>query len=277
MSRGLYEAPAGRGRRWTATHLPGYDIRMITSPAPGRRQRLTLPADQPLIYAIGDVHGCLDALLALEEKIRADRTEKHPGVAPVILYLGDYVDRGPASAEVIEHLATTHHADGIRRIMLCGNHDDAFLKFLFDPAGNLRWLDYGGDTTLRSYGLELGNYPNTPDGMQALGRDFRARVPAHHVDFLRNLPIALLSGRRLFVHGGIRPGVPLPQQEDEDMMWIREPFLSEGPGLPITVIHGHTAGPEPVFGKDRICIDTTCYASGRLTALKVTPDGTTLL
>ena len=243
--------------------------------SPPRRQRLHIPADRPLIYAIGDVHGCLDALLALEERIEADAAPQ-AALQPLILYLGDYVDRGPASAGVIEHLATSH-TDGIERIALCGNHDDTFLNFLFEPERNRRWLDYGGDATLRSYGLELADYLDCGDGLQALAEDLRARVPAHHVAFLQALPIALLNGNRLFVHAGIQPGVPLPAQDDYDMMWIREPFLSEGPGLPVTVVHGHTAGREPVFAAGRICIDTTCYATGRLTALKVTPDGATVL
>lgn len=243
---------------------------------PSRRQRLHIPADRPLIYAIGDVHGCLDALLALEEKIKADAAPQ-AALQPLIVYLGDYVDRGPASAAVIEHLANQRHADGIERITLCGNHDDTFLNFIADPRQNRRWLDYGGDATLRSYGLELADYLDHGDDLHALGEDLRARVPAHHVAFLQALPIALLSGSRLFVHAGIQPGVPLPVQGDYDMMWIREPFLSEGPGLPVTVIHGHTAGREPVFAAGRICIDTTCYATGRLTALKVTPDGAIVL
>ena len=249
----------------------------MTIPTPPlHRRRLTIPAEQPLIYAIGDVHGCLAALLALEEKIRADAAA-HPDLPPLIVYLGDYVDRGPASGAVIEHLARERHADGIERIALCGNHDDTFLKFIADPQQHLRWLDYGGDATLRSYGVDLAAYLYRDNGMQMLADALRAHVPPHHLAFLQNLPIALLSGRRLFVHAGIRPGVPLPQQRDHDMIWIREPFLSEGPGLPITVIHGHTPGPEPVFGTGRICIDTMCFASGRLTALKVTSKGATLL
>jgi len=240
------------------------------------RRRLDIPADRPLIYAIGDVHGCYDAVLALEEKIRLD-IAAHAGQSPLILYLGDYVDRGPASRAVIEHLATEHHADGIERIALCGNHDDTFLKFIFDPEHNERWLDYGGDTTLRSYGLELADYRDRAGGLQALGEALRTHVPPHHIAFLQNLPITLTSGNRLFVHAGIQPGVPLAEQQDRDLFWIREPFLSEGPGLPITVIHGHTAGLDPVFGPNRICIDTTCYATGRLTALKMTPGRASLL
>ena len=249
---------------------------MIVPLIPSRRRRLTLAPDLPLIYAVGDVHGCHDALLALEERIRMD-ARRHPEWTPLILYLGDYVDRGPASSAVIAHLARQSHADGIERIALCGNHDDTFLRFIADPQQNRRWLDYGGDTTLRSYGLDPEDYRDGDRGLRALGEALRARMPPGHVAFLQNLPVAALSGRRLFVHAGIRPGVPLPRQEDQDMMWIREPFLSEGPGLPALVVHGHTAGAEPVFAAGRICIDTTCYASGRLTALKATPEGETLL
>lgn len=249
---------------------------MTMLPQSLRRRRLDIPADRPLIYAIGDVHGCHDAVLALEEKIRLD-IAAHAVQSPLILYLGDYVDRGPASSAVIEHLATERHADGIERIALCGNHDDTFLKFIFDPEQNRRWLDYGGDATLRSYGIEIADYPDSSAGTQALGKALRAAVPPHHVAFLHNLPIALTSGDRFFVHAGIHPGIPIAEQQDRDLIWIREPFLSHGPGLPITVIHGHTAGLEPVFGEGRVCIDTTCYATGRLTALKVTPDGFSLL
>jgi len=249
----------------------------MTSPAPSsRRRRLTLSPDQSLIYAIGDVHGCHDTLLALEQRIRADAA-RHPDERPLVIYLGDYVDRGPASRAVIQHLATEHHNDGMERIALCGNHDDTFLNFMDDPDTHQRWLKVGGDTTIRSYGLDPAIYLARPGGLQALAEDLRSQVPPHHITFLQNLPIAARSGSRLFVHAGIVPGVPLWQQEDYDMMWIREPFLSEGPGLPLTVVHGHTAGPEPVFGRNRICIDTTCYATGRLTALKVTPDSETLL
>lgn len=243
---------------------------------PMLRQRLTLAADRPLIYAIGDVHGCLDALLALEDRIRADAASRM-AERPLLLYLGDYVDRGPASRAVIEHLAKPDHGDGIERIALCGNHDDTFLKFIFNPHQHLRWLDYGGDATLRSYGLDLADYTDPSEAVHTLGAALRRAVPQHLIDFLQNMPIALTSGDRLFVHTGIMPGIPLARQEDHDLIWIREPFLSEGPGLPLTVIHGHTAGREPVFGKGRICIDTTCYATGRLTALRVTLAGADLI
>ena len=240
------------------------------------RRRLEIDADRPAIYAIGDVHGCYDALLALEARILAD-VRQSASENPLILYLGDYVDRGAGSSNVLAHLARRAHPDGIERLALCGNHDDAFLRFIREPAENIAWLDFGGEATLRSYGLGHLAHLRRPEELRALGRALGEAVPDEHVAFLEDLPVLARSGNRLFVHAGIRPGVGLEEQTDEDLLWIREPFLSEGPGLPVTVIHGHTAGVEPVFGTGRICIDTACYATGRLTALKVTPGGARLL
>lgn len=240
------------------------------------RPRVRIDARHRVLYAIGDVHGCFDALQALEARIVADaggrRAEK-----PLIVYLGDYVDRGPQSRDVLSHLARNDHNDGIARIALCGNHDDAFLRFIRDPVENTAWLDYGGDATLRSYGLGNMAHQRRPEALLDVGRALAEAVPQAHIDLLENLPVYAQSGDRLFVHAGIRPGIPLDDQADEDLLWIREPFLNEGPRLPITVVHGHTAGVEPVFGDGRICIDTGCYATGRLTALRVTATQTVVL
>lgn len=241
-----------------------------------RRPRRRVAGNRPLIYAIGDVHGCYSALLALEERIRADAAGE-TAARPLVIYLGDYVDRGPESRAVLDHLSRRNHGDGLDRLALCGNHDDTFLRFIRNPRENRAWLDFGGDATLRSYGLDPEVYLGRVSRFEALGKALREKVPQTHVVFLENLPVCLATGDRLFVHAGIRPGISLDAQEDEDLLWIREPFLSQGPGLPLTVIHGHTAGSEPVFGRGRICIDTGCYATGRLTALKVTPDGAELL
>jgi len=242
------------------------------TPVP-RRRRLEVEAGRP-IYAIGDVHGCLSALLALEERIAAD-ARRLALARPLIVYLGDYVDRGPESRAVLDHLARSDHADRIERIALCGNHDDTFLRFLASPRENMGWLDFGGDATLHSYGLDPATMLSRKPG--DVGRILRETVPAHHVGLLENLPVALVCGDLLFVHAGVRPGIAFEEQDDEDLLWIREPFLSEGPRLPLTVVHGHTAGNEPVFGKGRVCIDTGCYATGRLTAIRITPDGSALL
>ena len=240
------------------------------------RPRLTVAPEREGLYAIGDIHGCLDELLALEERIRRDVARSRVEW-PLILYLGDYVDRGPDSRSVIEHISRCDHADGIERIALCGNHDDAFLRFLRNPAENAAWLDFGGDATLRSYGLGHLAYLRKSRELEKVAQSLEEAVPAGHVRFLEQLPVFALHRDRLFVHAGIRPGVAVADQVDGDLLWIREPFLTEGPCLPITVIHGHTAGVEPVFGNGRICIDTGCYATGRLTALKLAADAATVL
>lgn len=239
------------------------------------RRRVTIGADRQLIYAIGDVHGCLGALRELEDRIRADIAGTDAD-HPLIVYLGDYVDRGPDSRGVMEHLSR-RHPDGIERIALCGNHDDAFLQFLRAPADNIAWLDFGGDATLRSYGLGHLAHLRRPAELRDLGGMLREAIPADHIRLLEELPVLAVQGQRLFVHAGIRPGVAIDAQADADLLWIREPFLDEGPGQPLTVIHGHTAGVEPVFADGRICIDTGCYATGRLTALRLTGDGTAIL
>jgi len=241
-----------------------------------RRTRLALDPARAPVYAIGDIHGCHAALVALEDRIRQDIARTGAG-RPLIVYLGDYIDRGPDSRRVLEHLSGGNPADGIERIALCGNHDDTFLRFLRDPAGNAAWLDFGGDATLRSYGLGDLAHLRRPKELARAADAIRAAVPREHVAFLEGLPAMLVQGGRVFVHAGIRPGLPLDAQSDADLLWIREPFLAEGPRLPITVIHGHTPGEEPVFGPGRIGIDTGCFATGRLTALKLTEAGAILL
>lgn len=195
----------------------------------------------------------------------------------MLIYLGDYVDRGPDSRTVLEHLSKRNRDDNLYRIALCGNHDDAFLNFMRDPAAHLAWLDFGGDATLRSYGIEPGKIITAAGGVDAIAAALREGVPQAHVDFLENLPVSLTIGDYIFVHAGLKPGIAIEDQDDQDLMWIREPFLTEGPRLPFTVVHGHTAASDPVFGNNRICIDTGCYATGRLTILKIDESGTTLL
>lgn len=239
------------------------------------RRRVNLGADVRTIYAIGDVHGCFEALLAAEAQILSDISQ-NAAEAPAIIYLGDFVDRGPSSMAVISHLVQEAHPDGVQRIALCGNHDEWFLRFIRNPFDNLAWLEFGGDATLQSYAI-----PNIPNvhrrDMRGMPQALSEAIPTEHIEFLENLPVLVEYGNYLFVHAGIKPGIDIENQRDEDMLWIREPFLTEGPGLPLTVVHGHTVGLEPVFSADRICIDTGCYATGRLTVLKVTATGASLL
>lgn len=234
-----------------------------------RRDRLVIPTDQTAIYAIGDVHGCLDELKAAERRICADAARLPVG-RRIILLLGDLVDRGPRSADVLDHLVSPP-PDGFERLALCGNHDQTFLDFIVDPQANMGWLEFGGEETLESYGIDLAHIRRK--GMAGLDNSLQATIPETHVDFLRRLPVSVRFGEVLFVHAGIRPGVPLDAQDDDDFMWIREPFLSTDNGLGIVVVHGHTPVEAPVFAAGRIGIDTGAYATGRLTVLRI-HDGT---
>lgn len=246
-------------------------------PSPGRRQgrrRLALRGPLPAIYAVGDVHGCFRAMQEIEARIRQDIARS--GHEALVVYLGDYVDRGTDAAAVLDHLSREHD-DGLDRIALCGNHDDTFLRFLREPAEWMYWLgpNFGGAPTLASYGIDVAD---TPGGADAglLSRVQRA-IPARHVAFLDGLPILLRAGHYVFVHAGLRPGIALEDQEDEDLLWIREPFLSAGPGLPLIVVHGHTPCTLPEFAPGRIGIDTGCVFTGRLTVLKVDAAGARVL
>ena len=218
------------------------------------------------IYAIGDVHGCRKELLEAEARIARDASGTDG--RKLIVMLGDYVDRGRSSRQVLEHLAGPPPA-GFERISLCGNHDDLFLRFLTDPAAHAGWLQLGGHATLFSYGIDASLILNRPRGLERLAELAREAIPAEHVDYLKSLPCLLTIGRIAFVHAGLRPGLPLEEQSDEDLMWIREPFLSRGPELPLVVVHGHTPAPQVTYGKGRICIDTGAFATGHLAVLKI--------
>lgn len=239
-----------------------------------RAPRLVIdPSEPAVVYAIGDVHGCLDALIALEERIVADAG----GIEgrKLIVMLGDYLDRGPKSAAVIYHLTASPPA-GFERICLRGNHDDAFLAFLDgDPSGD--WvLDHGAEQTFASYGLDMEALA-LDSARHVLREVIRAAVPASHVEFLRQLPVLLTIGTDVFVHAGLRPGRPLAEQTDDDLMWIRRSFLDLGPGLPVRVFHGHTPMREAYVGAERVSLDTHCYRTGRLTAARLQAGEVTIL
>ena len=240
-----------------------------SEPAPptGRRDRLVIDPEDTVVYAIGDVHGCLAELKAAERRIAADAA-RLPAARRIILCLGDLVDRGPQSADVLDHLTGAPPA-GFERLSLCGNHDETFLAFLDDPQANPGWLEFGGEETLQSYGVDMLRLARRGNGLAGLGEALRDIVPEAHVKFLSRLPVAVRFGDVLFVHAGVRPGVPLDAQAEDDLMWIREPFVSQPHGLGVTVVHGHTPGKEPVFAPGRIGIDTGAYATGRLTVLRV--------
>jgi len=241
-----------------------------------QRDRIDLSGhDYAAIYALSDIHGCYDAMIAAERRIVED-ARALPG-GKLLMLLGDYVDRGPRSSDVLQHLCEPP-PEGFDRYALCGNHDDVFLRFLDDPDTNSHWLDFGAMPTLASYGVDAKELLlKQGRGIRELRDITLEAMPAAHVDLLRSLAGAVTIGSSLFVHAGIRPGLPLAEQTDEDLMWIREPFLSEGPQLPLLVVHGHTPGDRPVFGKDRIGIDTAVSMGGTLTILKLAGGMPTIL
>lgn len=215
------------------------------------------------IFAIGDIHGCLKELRALLESIRADCVGFGGDVH--LVFVGDFIDRGPDSAGVIE-LVTEQELPGQHHRFLMGNHEEAMLEVLDGDTESLSgWLRFGGVQTLESYGISRGEVYRL--GIE-LPRRLRELVPQRHIDFLRKLEDQVRIGDYLFVHAGIRPGTPLHQQEQFDLRWIRDEFLQdEESDHGVMVVHGHTIAAEPEVRPNRIGIDTGCYSSGKLTAL----------
>lgn len=220
-------------------------------------------------YAIGDVHGRLDLLDALLDEIVADHRSR-PTARGLIVLVGDLIDRGPDSRGVIERLRR-FDLSGFRLVGLAGNHEEALLSILAgDPAPVEGWLRFGGAETLMSYGAD-------PQAIAALPPELAQRriaqvIPVEHRFFLEELGDSLRFGDYLFVHAGIRPGVPLDQQSLRDLRWIREPFLSDTRDHGMVVVHGHTISEQVDEVGSRIGIDTGAYATGRLTALAIDGD-----
>lgn len=221
------------------------------------------------VYAVGDVHGRRDLIEAMHDRIGEEIARD--GVADWrIVHLGDYVDRGPDAAGVLDFL-TSRIAGDPRIVALAGNHDVALIDFLAHGDRTQMFRRFGGNDTARSYGthVDFATAATAEAGRQALAR----AMPQAHLDFLSGLPRSVAFGDFFFCHAGIRPGVPLERQDPEDLIWIREPFLGH-PGLhPKVIVHGHTPHDEAELMPNRVDLDTLAYASGRLTALAV--DGRT--
>ncbi|MDR3375053.1 MAG: metallophosphoesterase family protein [Ancalomicrobiaceae bacterium] len=218
-----------------------------------------------VIYVVGDIHGRLDLLRSIEDLIAAD-IESGTGKSPLICYLGDYVDRGPQSAEVIEWLSS-RRPGRVKRVFLKGNHEDRMLAFLADPAAHgPAWLQYGGRDAFESYQIDLPAAPNTRDWDDAR-TELARRLPGSHADFLSNLRVAFRWRAYLMVHAGLDPDFSLEQQPQRALMWIRDPFLKSERDWGMRVVHGHVMVEEPVFRPNRINIDTGAWRTGRLTCL----------
>lgn len=228
------------------------------------RPRYAVPPDTR-VYAVGDVHGRADLLARLHETIRGDAADA-PLRRKVLLHVGDYVDRGLQSRQVLELLAGDAMPT-FERIDLIGNHDAWMLDFLDDPAVGPAWLANGGLETLLSYGVGRPTEGDPDERVARMSADLTAALPQPHLDFLRRLRRTHREGDYLFVHAGIRPGVALDDQAPDDLLWIREPFLDDDRDHGLVVVHGHTIAERPEVFDNRIGIDTGAFATGRLTCL----------
>ena len=218
---------------------------------------------------MGDVHGRLDALEPLLRSIAEDYMLTKPGEPAMLVFLGDYVDRGPDSKRVVDLvMGMRSHAEFEVRA-LKGNHEEALLYFLDDPAFGAQWMEHGGGPTLVSYGVQP---PPTRTDNQAWAKtadELKRAIPKAHHAFYRDLELMVTVGDYAFVHAGVRPGVPLDQQVERDLLWIRHEFLAEKGPHPKVIVHGHTPNEEAQLTRWRLGVDTGCYATGLLTAVRL--------
>jgi serine/threonine protein phosphatase 1 len=216
------------------------------------------------VYAVGDIHGCADLLDELIGLIEADEHARGPAETTIV-FLGDIVDRGPASAAVIDRLRHLAAARADVRFLL-GNHEEIFLGALDGEPKALRlFCRIGGRETILSYGMDATEYERLD--YEELVHRIDALVPDEHREFLRRFEDMIVIGDYAFVHAGVRPDTPLNLQRTSDLRWIRDPFLDHRSTLEKTIVHGHTMTDEVERRGHRIGIDTGAYASGRLTAL----------
>ncbi len=244
--------PARSARKGLIGKLSGMfsQTRAAPSAPPGMR-----------IYAVGDVHGCKKQLDLLFDQILLDRASSNLNAK--LVFLGDYIDRGPDSKGTIERLLAA--PEGFDMVCLRGNHDQTLLDFLEDPMIYRSWRSFGAQETLMSYGVIPPRFDEAKDFQTA--RDQLAEaMPASHIGFLKNLRNSVVFGDYFFVHAGARPGIALENQTPEDTLWIRDEFLGSRYDFGKIVVHGHTPVARPVRGENRISLDTGVYATGQLSA-----------
>jgi len=221
------------------------------------------------IYAVGDIHGRLDLLDRLLDLIQSD-SEVRGSARTQLVFLGDYVDRGSDSKGVVSRLISDP-PPGFTRLCLKGNHEAMLLAFLDEPGAGVNWLHNGGNETLLSYGVEhriiRGAFFPGRDGLVAANAAFRALLPEDHLHFYRSLERCFHSGGYFFAHAGVRPGVALDSQNENDLIWIRDEFLRHLGDFGAVVVHGHTPAHAPEELHNRIGIDTLAFRTGKLTAV----------
>lgn len=230
------------------------------------------------IYAVGDIHGRYDLLKTALGQIATDCADDAASRLPMLVLLGDYIDRGPDSAKVLQALVWLRRRGEFALRLLKGNHEQALLAFVEDPAGAADWLGFGGAETLAAYGVA----PPAPGcGAAALAQARDAlldQMPASHLQLLEDLEPMVLVGDYAFVHAGVRPDRPLSAQTESDLLWIRRGFVDAPGPFERMIVHGHTwLSEQPQVTEHRIGLDTGAYATGVLTVARLDEAGMRLV
>lgn len=257
-AKGFTETP-----RFKATSLVLDDRRSKTE------VRVTQAPEGQCIYAIGDVHGRCDLLTQLLDKIDADRVDLPNDTEIILIFLGDYIDRGLQSRQVIE-LLMGERLQAYTPIFLMGNHEEALLRFRGEASFGNEWARFGGGETLYSYGVQPPSaaMAKSSETWQSTWSRFNEVFPSQHLDFFQSMKHYVTIGDYFFVHAGLRPNVPIEDQTVDDMLWIRDEFLSADEAFPYLIVHGHTPTQVPFIDNRRMGLDTGAFSSGVLTAAK---------
>jgi serine/threonine protein phosphatase 1 len=216
---------------------------------------------------VGDIHGRADLLFRLLKVIDEDVSQGGFSGKPVLVFLGDYVDRGFQSRDVLDVLIARDMAR-YETYFLKGNHEAAMLQFLEDSRVGPRWAEFGGVETLVSYGVRPPRNRTSPEEWERAREELAGLAPPSHLEFLKALHLSARIGDYLFVHAGVKPGVSLEDQAERDLLWIRNEFLEDRQPFEAVIVHGHTPATRPYRDSRRIGIDTGAYLSGRLTAVR---------
>jgi serine/threonine protein phosphatase 1 len=219
-------------------------------------------------YAIGDIHGRLDLLDQINLKIERDLISR-PCHHHLRIFLGDYIDRGPESCAALDRLIELKKTT--ESVFIKGNHETFIGEFIENPSILPSWRSLGGLETIASYGLKTQLNPD-PEQQQRLAEQFSAALPPAHLQFIRELKPYYLLDDIFFVHAGVRPGVRLADQQQSDMMWIREEFLHHDGLFEKLIVHGHTPVRAPEIRPNRINLDTGAYITGQLTCIWIEED-----
>ena len=241
---------------------------LVLEAAPGLKAPPRVPSGVR-VYAVGDIHGRADVLTALFTRIDQD-LKARPTVGSIEVFLGDYIDRGPHSRQVVDLLILRQRQRFA--VFIKGNHEAYACQVLSDSSVLSDWMLIGGINTLLSYGVDPSGCDHDQQAQQTVAAAFRQALPDSHRHFLQDLALSFSCGDFFFVHAGVRPGIPLVRQSEQDLLWIRDDFLLHEENFGKVVVHGHSPANSPVIRPNRINIDTGAYATGRLTCLVLEQD-----